>query len=236
MSRFQLTLLWFFFASTLFAQTPQDAVVPVQLSAGLNPPAVFINWSNPQASDIILRRRVKNAAGSSWVELVNAPATLLNGYFDNGLDGAETYEYALERKTGNVTAYGYAFANFFKPVVDNRGKILVFIDSTTADQLGADLIVFKNDIRGEGWQTMPFKTGPFTSVQWVKNQIIAAYNADPGNVKAVLLMGDVPIPYSGSTAWDTKADHTGAWPCDGQLEHRAQGVLDVDRRFDDHGR
>ncbi len=214
MSRSLTFLLLIFFTSTLLAQTPQDAVVPMQLSAGLNPPAVFLSWANPQPSDIILRRRVKGAAGDTWVELVNATETQLNGYFDSGLDGNETYEYAVERKTGSITAYGYAFANFFKPVVDNRGKILVFIDSTTADQLGADLVTFKNDLRGKGWQTMPFKIGPFATVQSVKNQILNAYNADPANVKAVLLMGNVPIPYSGSMAWDSKPDHIGAWPCD----------------------
>ena len=211
---FTLILPTLFLATVISAQTPQDIVVPVQLSAGLNPPATFINWTNPQPSDIILRRRVKGAAGDAWVELVNVTETQLNGYFDTGLDGNETYEYAVERKTGNVTAYGYAFANFFKPVVDERGKILVFIDSTTADALGADLISFKNDLRGEGWQPVPFKTGPFTTVQWVKNQIVSAYNADPANIKAVLLIGSVPIPYSGSMAWDTKPDHIGAWPCD----------------------
>lgn len=214
MFRLLFLSLFFFALHVASAQTPQDIVVPLQVSAGINPPVVLLSWDNPQPSDIILRRRVKGAAGNTWVELVNASGTLLNGYFDNGLDGSETFEYAIERKTNNVTAYGYGFANFFKPVVDSRGKILVFIDSTTADQLGADLIAFKNDLRGEGWQPMPFKTGNFTTVQWVKNQITNAYNADPSGVKAVLLMGSVPIPYSGSTAWDTKPDHIGAWPSD----------------------
>ncbi|MFN0034631.1 MAG: T9SS type A sorting domain-containing protein [Saprospiraceae bacterium] len=214
MSRYSIFLLAFFLLPSVSAQTPQDIVVPLQISAGINPPAVLISWANPQPSDIILRRRVKGSAGNAWTELVNAPSTFLNGYFDNGLNGNETYEYAVERKTGILTAYGYGFANFFTPVVDSRGKILVFIDSTTADQLGADLVAFKNDLRGEGWQPVPFKTGPFTSVQWVKNQITNAYNADPTGVKAVLLMGNVPIPYSGSMAWDTKSDHIGAWPCD----------------------
>lgn len=214
MSRLLTGLCALFCIAGLTAQTPQDAVVPLQLSAGLNPPAVFLSWQNPEASDIVLRRRLKGAAGDSWVELVNANNTLLNGYFDSGLDGNETYEYAVERKTATLTANGFAFANFFKPVEDQRGKILVFIDSTTADQLGADLITFKNDLRGEGWQTVPMKTGPFTTVQWIKNQIVSAYNADPSNVKAILLIGNVPIPYSGSTAWDGKSDHVGAWPCD----------------------
>jgi hypothetical protein len=213
MSRFIL-FSFCLFAVALSAQNPQDAVVPVQLSAGLNPPSVFITWENPQPSDISLRRRVKGEAGNSWVTLVAANETLLNGYFDTGLDGSKTYEYAVERKQGNITAHGYAYANFFTPVTDQRGKLLVFIDSTTADLLGADLIVFKNDLRSEGWELVPFKTGPFTSVQWVKNQIVQAYNADPEGVKAVLLMGPVPVPYSGSNAWDGKADHAGAWPCD----------------------
>ncbi|MDO8969222.1 MAG: T9SS type A sorting domain-containing protein [Saprospiraceae bacterium] len=200
--------------TVLFAQTPQDAVVPLQLSAGLNPPAVSLSWSNPQASDLILRRRIKGAAGDSWVELLNVQETLLNGHFDNGLDGSQVYEYALERKTGSITAYGYGFANFFTPVVDQRGKLLVFIDSTTADALGADLITFKNNLRGEGWETVPFKTGPSTTPQWIKSQIVEAYTNEPNLVKSVLLMGSVPVPYSGSMAWDNQPDHVGAWPCD----------------------
>lgn len=201
-------------AHALVAQIPQDLAVPIHISAGLNPPAVLLTWENQSPSDIILRRRIKGQAGNTWVELINAPETLLDGHFDLGLSGGETYEYALERKTGSITANGYAYANFFTPVVDKRGKILVFIDSITADQLGADLITFKNDLRGEGWQTVSIKTGNSTTVQWVKNQIVNAFNADPNNVKAVLLIGNTPIPYSGSNAWDGQPDHQGAWPCD----------------------
>jgi Secretion system C-terminal sorting domain len=214
MSRFLLVCLYLFLAAPSPAQTPQDKAIPVHISTGINPPAVLITWANPAPSDIKLRRRIKGQPGNSWIDLVNAQETLLDGHYDLGLSGDETYEYQVERKTGSITAYGYAYANFFTPVVDTRGKILVFIDSTTADQLGADLITFKNDLRGEGWQPVPFKTGPSTTVAWVKNKITSAYNADPGNVKAVLLMGSVPIPYSGSTAWDGKPDHVGAWPCD----------------------
>lgn len=214
MSRFFLICAFLAAFTPLFTQNIQDEVVPVQLSAGLNPAAAFISWANPQPSDIVLRRRLKGEPGNAWTELTSANETLLNGYFDYAVDPSQTYEYVVERTTAGVTAYGYAFANFFAPVVDSRGKLLVFIDSTTADQLGADLVTFKNDIRGEGWQTVPIKTGPFTTVQWVKNRIVNLYNSDPNGVKAVLLIGNVPIPYSGSQDWDTKADHTGAWPCD----------------------
>ncbi len=201
--------------TSLLAQTPQDLAVPLQVAVGVNPPAVLLSWPNPDGADIQLRRRTKGQSGDAWTVLVDAPSTLLNGYYDvTDLTAYSTYEYALARKTGPLQAYGYAHAALEAPVVDARGKILIFIDSLTADQLGADLIAFKNDLRGEGWQILPFKTGNYTTVQWVKNQIINAYAADPTQVKSVLLIGSVPVPYAGSTAWDGQSDHVGAWPCD----------------------
>lgn len=214
MYRLFASLSALFFCCFLSAQTPQDLAVPLQTATGLTPPAVLLSWPTPDVSDITLRRRVKGQAGNQWTVLIQAQSTFLNGHYDTGVEAAQTYEYALERKSGNITAYGYAYAAMTSPVVDTRGKILVFIDSTTADQLGTDLATFKNDLRGEGWQTIPYKTGNYTTPQWVKNQIINAYNADPGNIKAILLMGNVPVPYSGSNAWDNRPDHVGAWPCD----------------------
>ncbi len=202
-------------STALFAQTPQDLAVPLHVAIGTNPPGVLVSWPNPEASDIQLRRRLKGQPGTAWTVVLEEVHTFRDGYYDNvDLVNAETYEYALERKTGPLTAYGYAYAALAAPVVDARGKLLIFIDSLTADQLGADLINFKNDLRGEGWQTVPFKTGPYTTVQGVKNQIVNAYNADPGQVKAVLLIGSVPVPYAGSQARDQRPDHVGAWPCD----------------------
>ena len=204
-----------FCCTVLAAQSPQDLAVPLEVAAGVNPPAVLLSWPNPNVADIQLRRRLKGQPGDAWTVLVDETATFRNGYYDViGLAAAESYEYALERKTGPLRAYGYAYAALQAPVVDTRGKILVFIDSLTADQLGADLIAFKNDLRGEGWQIVPVKTGNHTTVQGVKNKIINAYAADPTQVKAVLLIGSVPVPYSGSQAWDGQADHAGAWPCD----------------------
>jgi fibronectin type 3 domain-containing protein len=51
-------------------------------------------------------------------------------------------------------------------------------------------------------------------VQAVRNTIIADYNADPTNVKAVYILGHLPVPYSGATAPDGHGDHIGAWPSD----------------------
>lgn len=214
MARLSALLLLLTFQMNLYSQTPKDLAIPIQVATPLNPPAVVLLWPASQPATTKLSRRTKGQAGNAWTTLINETNSLQSGYYDTGVAEGQTYEYALERQTGNQTASGYAHAAIFAPVVDNRGKMLVFIDSTSADQLGADLVKFKNDLRGEGWQILPYHTGNSITVQWVKNKIIAAYNADPGQVKAVLLLGNVPIPYSGSTAWDGQSDHAGAWPCD----------------------
>lgn len=214
MRRFLPILFAFACTFPLLSQTPADIAVPLHTSAGLNPPAVLVTWPNTQDSDVKLSRRIQGEPGSSWTVVLEEANTLQSGYYDTLVTGGHTYEYALERKTGPIQAYGYAYAAIAAPVVDDRGKILVFVDSMTADQLGADLVSFKNDLRGEGWQIVPFHTGPYTTVQWLKSQIVSLYTADPTHIKAVLLIGNIPVPYSGSTAWDNQPDHVGAWPCD----------------------
>jgi hypothetical protein len=214
LSRIAAFCFFVFLAAPASAQTPKDAALPVQVLAGANPPGVLLSWPNPGGSDIELRRREKGVAGNTWAVLITEQNTSKDGFFDPNVAPGKTYEYAVSRKTGSVTAVGFALAAVHTPLVDQRGKILVFIDSTTADALGADLKTFKDDLRGEGWQILAYKTGPYSTVKGVKNQILGAYNADPANVKAVLLMGAVPVPYSGSTARDERTDHTGAWPSD----------------------
>ncbi len=212
----RLFILFFCLSGTFltFAQSIQDAAVPITLTVGVNPPGVILNWQNGSATDLILRRRIKGQAGNIWTNLLDQSGNLQNGYFDSGLSAFETYEYEVALNKGSFTALGNAFAAFNASPIDSRGKLLVFIDSTTADQLGMDLVLYKNELRSEGWQIEPFKTGDFTTVAWVKNKIVAAYNAEPDQVKAVLLMGTVPVPYAGSTARDNRNDHIGAWPCD----------------------
>jgi hypothetical protein len=52
------------------------------------------------------------------------------------------------------------------------------------------------------------------AVAELKNQILQIYNKNPGQLKAVLLVGHLPIPYSGTHNIDGHPDHKGAWPAD----------------------
>jgi hypothetical protein len=204
-------------AIVTFAQTSKDATVPVTAELSLAPSAsVKLSWPNPGNTTIIVRRRLKGQGPLAWLQLVNYANTDLSTLTDNNVTLGQVYEYVVQRiNSNNINAYGYAHVAVNAPVVDERGKILVFADSATAIGASDELQRLYQDLRGDGWQVIEHLTGPSSTVPSVKALIVADYNADPANVKSVLLLGSVPVPYSGNAAWDGHTpDHTGAWPCD----------------------
>ncbi|MCS6917215.1 MAG: hypothetical protein NZM08_06000, partial [Chitinophagales bacterium] len=55
---------------------------------------------------------------------------------------------------------------------------------------------------------------PQDDVSWIRNLIYEEYALDP-ELRAVFLLGHVPVPYSGNLYPDGHPDHQGAWPFDG---------------------
>lgn len=117
---------------------------------------------------------------------LNLGGSNVNSIIDTGVSNGQTYEYVLQQFVNGIFSFGYVHVAVNANPVNTRGKILIFVDSTSADALGPELARLKNDLRGDGWWPIPFKTGPSSTVQSVKNQIVTSYNADPTNVKAVL--------------------------------------------------
>jgi hypothetical protein len=210
---FVVVLLGSIPVSNLQAQQPKDVALPVTATVSTSPASITISWPNPSASGILVIRRTKGNPGSSWIAVLNVSNSLVNSVIDNTVTAGQTYEYLVQR-TGTITSFGYAHVALQAPVTDYRGKLLVVIDSTSADALGVELKQLKDDMRGDGWEIVPMKIGPAATVTSVKAMIKAQYDADPTKVKAVLLFGRVPVPYSGNSAWDGHSDHVGAWPCD----------------------
>lgn len=215
MKQLSTFLLFFLAFNALQAQTSKDATVPLSASFTVGPASVTLNWPNPGNANLLVRRRTKGQGGTAWQQILNMSGSNLTTVTDNNLTAGQIYEYSILRTINNINAYGYAHVALNANPVDSRGKILIFVDSTNADALGVELVRMKNDMRGDGWWPIAFHTGPSSTVQSIKDQIITSYNEDPMNVKAVLLIGNIPVPYSGNNAWDGHTpDHTGAWPCD----------------------
>jgi len=208
------SLLFFLIFNALQAQSSKDVTVPLSASITVGPASVTLNWPNPGSAGLLVRRRTKGQGGTAWQDVLNLSNSNLTTVTDNNVTAGQIYEYSILRIISGLSAYGYAHVAINANTVDSRGKILIFVDSTNADALGVELVRMKNDMRGDGWWPIAFHTGPSSTVQSIKNQIVTSYNEDPANVKAVLLLGNIPVPYSGNTAWDGHPDHQGAWPSD----------------------
>jgi hypothetical protein len=201
--------------------TPFDKVV--QVSA--NPVAGGVRLFWPVDSDAVsytVYRKRRN--DSQWTLLTAAtlPATA-TGYYDN-IGRGIPYEYKVVRMTHNFygntdgPAYGYVYAAKAAPLVESRGRVLLVVDQTKAAALSGRLQQFTRDLIGDGWTVDQLNAardnGNAHLASTVKNQIQQRYFAAPGGLQSIILIGHVPVPYSGTTNWDGHADHVGAWPSD----------------------
>ena len=132
--------------------------------------------------------------------------------------------------SGNLRAFGYICAGINLPYNDNRGTLLLLVDNTMTTPLATELAQLQQDLAGDGWKVvrtdLPRQTvdpsvtgttvGParLAELQSVKNVIKTAYTADPTHVKAVYILGHLPVPYSGNNNPDSHSEHLGAWPAD----------------------
>lgn len=198
----------------LSAQTPKDYTVPLTATIATAPPSITLNWPNPLPSNVNILRRTKGASGTQWIQILSAENSSLTTLTDQNVVIGQTYEYQIER-IANLSSYGYVHVAVEAPVTDSRGKVLLFIEEAlAASLLSVEINRLKDDLRGDGWTVIEHLVPTSATVKTVKSQIVADYTADPNKVKAVLLLGSIPVPYSGNTQWDGHPEHAGAWPAD----------------------
>ena len=182
------------------------------------------HYRSPNASAQYVYRKNKDRYdwGSPYRILGNRDSS-----FNDTIVTGNAYEYMVEKDFGpdGYPALGFAYSAHHFPAVTNRGKIILIIDSTNKSFLENNIRTYRNDLIGDGWDPIVKWVSPLTSVSQIKSYIVSQYNTDPSNVKAVTLIGDVAVPYSG----DFKASgippadghvvaygpsHEGAWPTD----------------------
>lgn len=141
-------------------------------------------------------------------------------YVDTGVQAGKVYEYKfvysyLNNGTTWTGQTGYATGTIERPLVEFRGTLILLVDDTMVTPLGAEIAQLEQDLRGDGWTVVRHSVSRTATPPQVRALVQADYNADPANIKAVYLLGRIPVPYSGDIFPDGHADHIGAWPTDG---------------------
>lgn len=216
------------------AQTARNMAVLLSAKAHAVPiPHVTLKWDADQGAlvyDVFRKRHTEARFPNEAIVRLDSLAT---GWVDSSIVEGEYYEYRVikqaQRRVGFDTvnqrdvfmvhmATGYAAAGI-NAVVAPRGRALVLVDETMVAPLAANLDTLMADLTFEGWRPT-LKSVPRApsfdaeKVAAVQSLIRTEHAADP--LGTVLLIGRVPVAYSGDIAPDGhRPDHLGAWPCDG---------------------
>ncbi len=198
-------------ACTLHGQTSRDYAVEITANVQTAPAQVTLDWTvaGSGTSYSIYKR---NWGATTWGGAI-ATTTALT-WSDSAVSVGSTYEYGVARTGGAYTSWGFITVGIERPAVHDRGRIVLVIDDAHTTALGAEFARLERDLEGDGWTVVRHDIANSSTVAQIKALIVAAYNAAPATTKAVLLIGDLTVPYSGNFNPDAHPDHQGAWAAD----------------------
>ncbi|MEL6639421.1 MAG: fibronectin type III domain-containing protein, partial [Bacteroidota bacterium] len=197
-----------------WAQRP-DSIKTVQLHAQLqsSPPQIELQWY-PWAeanSYQVYRKKLTEDNFGAPIATLDANAV---SWTDAEVIPGECYHYRVLRSTGQGTGYGYLVSGIEVELPDQSGILLVALDTTLLPTDHPLLQQYLADVLQEGWQSKLVLVSRNDEVTEVKNRIRSRYLEDPSRTEALVLIGRVPVPYSGQIFPDGHNDHQGAWPAD----------------------
>lgn len=219
--------------------------VEMSVRAQASPPALIFSWPQAEYARQYSVRR-KAPADGSWGNATTLPGTA-TGFSDASITAGVAYEYEVQLEStepapegGSIKAYGYALAGLNVLEKERRGRVLLLVDSTVVSAITQELAEYRSDLTGAGWDVAQREVSRSASVVEVKNVIRSEHNSG-GGLRSVVLIGHVPVPYSGNIAPDMHSGHRGAWPADsyyadldGIWTDQSVSVMSVDNAENDN--
>ena len=201
----------------LFAEPAvQDYTVLLTARADKGRRAITLNWpADPRATDYTVWKR--KVGETAWVARPPLAGTATH-YTDRQITLGEAVDYRVVKNAqGDLVPYlGYGLirAGIAVPPVHERGRLVLVVEDSVAAPLAVELAQLVEDLVGDGWSVIRADFDRGASPVAVKALIQSEHATASGELQAVFLFGNVPVPYSGDTFPDGHAEHRGAWPCD----------------------
>ncbi len=240
---YSLVLFLVFVSIPVFAQNliqSKDAAVLISVETTKNPPSITLKWQKHRlAYQYEVRRKNFGEKFFPQIPLAFFDSSKTS-YKDENIELGKEYEYEvrafykafanarIRRPDGSYVdttidlffiGFGYVHTGVDVLPIHSYGKALILVDETIATEIGAELSQFEQDLITEGW-TVVRKYVPraeefdYQKVLAVKKIILDENQKEPNKLTTIVLIGRVPVPYSGNIAPDGHPDHLGAWPCD----------------------
>ncbi len=169
-----------------------------------------LTWNEEAGATYSIAR--KSLTDNNWVTVVGN--TSENTFTDIQSSLATPYEYKIFKSVAGTTVYSMIFAGNEIPAVNNRGRLLLLVDSTHVEALNDKIERWEKDAEGDGWIVVQKNIAPSMPVPDVKALIVSEYES-AGGLNTVFLLGHIPVPYSGRIVPDGHTNnHYGAWSAD----------------------
>lgn len=201
------------FTQNVFAgSTVLPATLLLSASVSESPAGIKLVWSaDPSAQKYDVYRKTKNA--TVWGDAIATVMSPTTTYIDTTALAGSIFEYRVVKTfVGGGDDRAYVLAGNQAPLVDNRGQLILVVDTTHATDLAFELSRLRDDLEGDGWSVTRIDVNRSDTPASVRSRI--AQSANLGNNPHVFLFGRVPVVYSGISAADGHDDHIGAWPTD----------------------
>jgi len=159
----------------------------------------------------------KPVESSSWFEVDTLPEG--KSVFYDTIKRNQLIEYGFAYEEDTLNCYGYYACGEKTEVETNNGNVLILVDSTVFENIQHEINTFVDDLENDGW-TSAVRLVPRsevfnpTEVRKVK-RVVNSYKRKWGDkFKVLLLIGRVPVPYTGNYTFDGHSNHIGAFPSD----------------------
>jgi hypothetical protein len=227
MKKVYLLILCFVFYNVLVsAQTPIDYSVRVSANLQESPAQIQLHWpKDPNAANYYVYRKHKSDplfSGTPVATLTSSDTS----FTDKNISVGDYWEYQIIKTISGNTYYGYGYISTgikvpVGPNAEYRGKLILIYDNAILPGLQPEFDRLILDMTKDGWTVLAHGVNTTDKVTDVHAIIKAEYTIDNQNVKAVFLLGHVPVPYSGgdpnfgyNPIDGHKPQHEGAWPAD----------------------
>ncbi len=204
------------------AQQPLSGSAPY-VTVEASPPSVTLQTL--QSSFIGMRLKRRLLGDTDWnFTLVTLPGSV-QSYRDSTVQSGKVYEYNLVP----LQDYGYEAEQLsviltavvgqppvqLRAVQEQRGIIALLIDADLSAEISIEVRRLAQDLVGDGWQVIQHIVPRSTPVPEVKALLRNIYQQHGASFKSAMLLGHLPVPFSGATAWDGhQVEHSNAWSTD----------------------
>lgn len=198
--------------------------IQINVEIDRNTPAITLIWNQQSTGGNINVFRKDTLEGSTWGSPINSSPLPLSttSYTDNNVSLGMGYEYQVR----TTQSAGFVYSGIEKEPIHYHSGCILVVDSTYLQVLQSEIARLAQDLEMEGWNVETIYAGRSETPVQVKNKIMAKRGEMANLVKAVFLLGHVPVPYSGFYSGlpggtvppdghrEGAGNHTGAWAAD----------------------